>query len=151
MNKQAKNQLNSPQTNTNTLITANYRDLDRSRAANAWNDIQSVTKKEEKFQKKYSAIARKLPTLIQINGLAQTLTFLKAKGEPHHLDTFNHLSGWVCHRFNWNNTDLLTQVLAQDMDSQRYRLVTAEALAFLQWLKRFAEAEIAEIGMEDND
>jgi CRISPR type III-B/RAMP module-associated protein Cmr5 len=34
------------------------------------------------------------------------------------------------------------------MDSQNYRLATSEALAFLQWLKRFAEAEL---DSEDDD
>ena len=122
------------------LLGVNPRDLDRNRAAAAWNNIQSV--KPESFQAKYGSLARNLPTMIQVNGLAQTLAFLRAKGKNYHNQAFAHLSDWVCDRFNWTGGDLLSKVIAADMDSQRYRLATTEALAFLQWLKRFAEAEL---------
>lgn len=88
-----------------------------------------------------------MPTLIQINGLAQTLAFLKSKGKEHHTQAFNHLSSWCCMRFNWDDTtNLLNKII--HTDSQIYRLATSEALAFLQWLKRFAEADL--ISEEDN-
>jgi CRISPR-associated protein Cmr5 len=127
---------------------AKPRDLDRRRAAVAWQHIQTV--KPQSYQAKYGSLARRLPTLIQVNGLAQTLAFLKAKGKEndpksrkeHFVQAFYHLSNWLCDRFDWGETDLLTKVLAQNMDSQRYRLATSEALAFLNWLKRFAEAEL---------
>ncbi len=53
---------------------------------------------------------------------------------------FQHLSTWVCSQLKSGTGNLLDRVLT--MDSQRYRLATSEALAFLQWLKRFAEAEL---------
>jgi CRISPR-associated protein Cmr5 len=123
--------------------TTNPRDLDRQRADIAWQNIQAV--KTQKYKGKYGTLARKMPTLIQTNGLAQTLAFLKSKGkgqeDNHHTTACNHISNWFCTRFNWkNNTDLLNQIL--NMDSQTYRLATSEALSFLQWLKRFAEAEL---------
>jgi CRISPR-associated protein Cmr5 len=119
--------------------TKNPRDLERQRADVAWQNIQAV--KTQSYEGKYGSLARKMPTLIQINGLAQTLAFLKSKGKEHHNEAFNHLSNWFCSRFNWNSdTDLLNQVI--HMDSPIYRLATNEALAFLQWLKRFAEAEL---------
>lgn len=131
---------------TSTQKTApnnsNPRDLDRDRAACAWKCIQEITSKNIQEQKKYGTIARKLPTLIQVNGLAQTLAFLKAKGEAHHIAAFKHLSGWVCGHFHWQDTDLLGKILSPNMDSLHYRLATAESLSFLQWLKRFAEAEL---------
>ncbi len=50
-------------------------------------------------------------------------------------------------RFNWDDTtNLLNKII--HTDSQIYRLATSEALAFLQWLKRFAEADL--ISEEDN-
>lgn len=119
-------------------ITINPRDLDRSRAQEAWENIQHVI--NQHYQAKYGSIARKIPTLIQINGLAQTLAFLKAKGKEHHIQMFEHLSTWVCSRLNSGTGNLLDRILK--MDSQSYRLATSEALAFLQWLKRFAEAEL---------
>lgn len=119
------------------------RDLDRSRAAQAWKDIQEV--KPKNYQAKYGSLARKMPTLIQTNGLGQTLAFLKAKGKEHHSQMFDHLSGWLITRIAGTG-DFLNRVF--DMESQTYRLATTEALAFLQWLKRFAEAELG--SEEDN-
>jgi CRISPR-associated protein Cmr5 len=115
------------------------RDLERSRAKDAWDKIQSV--KPQTYQAKYGSLARQMPTLIQINGLAQTLAFLKAKTkEQHHTEMFQHLSTWVCSHPIPGTGNLLDRVL--EMDSQSYRLATSVALAFLQWLKRFAEAEL---------
>lgn len=123
--------------------TTNPRDLDRSRAAEAWKNIQSV--KSQAYQAKYGSLARKMATLIQVNGLGQTLAFLKAKGKEHHNQMFAHLSEWVCSRTSGTG-NLLDRILT--IDSQSYRLATSEALAFLQWLKRFAEAELG--SEEDN-
>ncbi|MGC1246155.1 MAG: type III-B CRISPR module-associated protein Cmr5 [Spirulinaceae cyanobacterium] len=135
--------------NTKSQSTnCNPRDLDRKRAKIAWENIKEIKQQSPEQQKKYGTIAYKLPTLIQVNGLAQTLAFLKAKGETHHKKALKHLSDWVCKRFQWHNdtdlndTDLLGKLLLQNTDTQQYRLATAEALAFLQWLKRFAEAEL---------
>jgi hypothetical protein len=64
--------------NVVATMTTNPRDLDRSRAKEAWDNIQ-IVKPQKNYQAKYGSLARKIPTLIQINGLAQTLAFLKAK------------------------------------------------------------------------
>lgn len=113
------------------------RDLDRCRAEAAWNDIQKI----DATNKEYGSLAREMPTLIQVNGLAQTLAFLKAKNKDHHQKMFEHLSTWVCQQLELGQGDLLLENILQ-MDSQLYRRATAESLAFLQWLKRFAEAKL---------
>lgn len=127
--------------------TTNPRDLDRSRAKKAWESVQSVKGKD--YEGKYSSRVRDLPTMIQVNGLAQTLAFLKAKGKENDLknrkedfvQAFHHLSSWVCSCLAWGEGDLLNRVLTTE-NTQRYRQATSEALALLQWLKRFAEAEL---------
>jgi CRISPR-associated protein Cmr5 len=124
--------------------TTNPRDLDRSRAKDAWEKIQSV--KDQGYRAEYGSLARKMPTYIQVNGLAQTLAFLKAKGKEHHTQMFQHLSDWVCSHLKSGTGNLFDRILI--MESQRYRLATSEALAYLQWLKRFAEAH--ELGSKEN-
>lgn len=121
---------------TKTSASHNPRDLDRDRANAAWLALQGISKQDSE----YGSLAREMPTLIQINGLAQTLAFLKAKSKEHHQKMFNHLSDWVCQRFSFPEGDLLSNALR--LDSQSYRRATAESLAFLQWIKRFAEAVI---------
>ncbi len=125
----------STQPSSPSSTSVKSRDLDRRRAEAAWKDIQGINATD----KEYGSLAREMPTLIQVNGLAQTLAFLKAKNKTHHQKMFQHLSDWVCQQLGLQG-DLLESVLA--MDSQLYRRATAESLAFLQWLKRFAEAKL---------
>jgi CRISPR-associated protein Cmr5 len=98
----------------------------------------------EKWKGRYGSTVRKLPSYILTNGLGQTLAFLKAKGkgEPgdEHEILYQHLAEWLKRQLNING-DLLGW-LVSEATSQQYRLATMEALALLQWLKRFAEAEL---------
>jgi CRISPR-associated protein Cmr5 len=93
---------------------------------------------------KYGSVVRKLPSYILANGLGQTLAFLKAKGEgrpgDEHEVLYQHLAEWLQKQLHIGG-DLL-EWLANTATSQQYRLATMEALALLQWLKRFAEAEL---------
>jgi CRISPR-associated protein Cmr5 len=122
--------------------------LEQQRAEQAWECVDEVTSKSQDFKKKYGSLARKVPTLILTNGLGQTLAFLKAKGKndpaDEHTVLFRHLSRWVLSQVAPSspatNGDLLQWVLQND--SASYRRATVEALAFLTWLKRFAEAEL---------
>jgi CRISPR-associated protein Cmr5 len=125
----------SPQRSSPPQTSVKSRDLDRCRAEAAWKAIEGIAATD----KEYGSLAREMPTLIQVNGLAQTLAFLRAKNKTHHQSIFNHLSGWVCQHLGLQG-NLLESVL--QMDSQLYRRATAESLAFLQWLKRFSEAKI---------
>jgi len=49
---------------------------EQKRAAQAWRDVSSIA---EKLGPRYGPQARRLPTLIQTNGLGQTVAFLKSK------------------------------------------------------------------------
>ena len=53
---------------------------------------------------------------------------------------YRHLADWVGSKVHADG-DLLDW-LVNDATSQQYRLATTEALALLQWLKRFAEADL---------
>lgn len=122
--------------------------LEQQRAQRAWTCVQEVTNRPPDFKKKYGSLARKVPMLVLTNGLGQTLAFLRAKGKndpaDEHTILFHHLSDWVLSQVaphtGTGNQDLLQWVLHND--SVAYRRATTEALAFLNWLKRFAEAEL---------
>jgi len=124
------------------------RTLEQERAKHAWDCVQEV--KDKHFAGGYRAIAVKVPSLIVTNGLGQTLAFLKAKGKGKHDNEhevlYRHLTDWVGRKVNANG-DLLNWLL-NTATSQQYRLATMEALALLQWLKRFAEAELPKGGEE---
>ena len=94
------------------------------------------------WKEKYGSLARKVPSLILTNGLGQTLAFLKAKGKNdpsnEHEVLYKHIADWLKRRLKLED-DLLEWVVNK-ATSQQYRLATMEALAFLLWLERFAEA-----------
>ena len=122
---------------------------DQERAASAWSSVQEVDKKAEKLKKEYSALARSTPALVQTSGLGQALAFLRARDRGQrntaHWLIYSHVSQWMAGRVDLGDKGrdgLLEWVVTQT--SQVYRHTTAEVVAYLSWLKRFAEAELPE-------
>jgi len=116
--------------------------LQQRRAKAAYEAVEQVS---HTVQGEYGPLVRGLPAMVKNEGLATTLSFLKAKGKAHHLAAYEHLSAWVMNEFNQNeNQDLLKWLVS--VDSFTYRQASTEALAYLSWLKRFAEAK----GIADN-
>lgn len=116
---------------------------EQERAAKAWSCVSEV--KGKAYQKDYRSLAQKMSSYILTNGLGQALAFLKAKGKGNRADEhevlYGHLSEWVMTQVDGKPSDqLLNWVM--EKDSAAYRRATAEALAFLNWLKRFAEGEL---------
>ncbi|MCS7177919.1 MAG: type III-B CRISPR module-associated protein Cmr5 [Anaerolineae bacterium] len=114
------------------------RTMEQERAERAWQAVREVQKEK---QKEYLALARSAPADIQNSGLAQTLAFWRAKGDIHHKALYKHVSEWVMERLGAGKGDLLTWITDARTSSDQYRRATVEALAFLVWIKRFAEAE----------
>lgn len=117
------------------------------------NRLKSLETEEgrEKWKKEYGSLARKVPSLILTNGLGQTLAFLKAKGKndpaDEHEVLLGHISKWLRMQLSLDSSDVLDWIVNR-ADSRDYRLATMEALAFLHWLKRFAEAYLSKGGEE---
>ncbi|MDX1992634.1 MAG: type III-B CRISPR module-associated protein Cmr5 [bacterium] len=119
--------------------------LQQKRAAHAWGCIEQITKKPEDFRKKYGSQVRGLPALIQSDGLGQALAFLKAKDknkkESYYFVAYEHIASWAQDKESGLNAqgDFLEWLLKQSTTD--YRRATAEVLAYLSWIKRFAEAK----------
>jgi CRISPR-associated protein Cmr5 len=119
--------------------------LQQRRAKHAWECIERVEQKvPDKTKKKYGSLVRGLPQLIQTDGLGQMLAFLQAKaggnGESEHGLAYAHIANWINTEFRLNNNDELLEWLL-DQSTADYRRTTAEVLAYVNWLKRFAEAK----------
>ena len=130
---------------------------EQERGRVAWENVTAIKSKSATLQKEYRSLARGLNAMIQINGLGQTLGFLKAKGkgdEKAHYHLLSNLTGWMreSRHFKANNSSvmgtaydgLLRWVTDVDTSSADYRRATTECLAFGSWLRRFAEAELEE-------
>jgi len=110
--------------------------VEQERAAYALACIRQV--KGTRAAGEYRREVMGLPAMVLVNGLGQTLAFLKAKKK---LVASEPLSQGVRVRLGFQG-DLLDEVTR--MDVATYRLAQLEALAVLGWLKRFAEAELPE-------
>lgn len=117
--------------------------LEQRRAGSAWAAVETIIDKT--LQTKYGTLARKLPAMIQMNGLGTVLAFLKAKGKDKrddgHTLIFNHLSAWVLPELKTpkNYRDLME--LVRDVEMDVYRRATTEAIEYGIWLKRYVEAK----------
>ena len=119
---------------------------EQERAAKAWDAVNNI---DDAFKKQYGSIVKKLPMLILTNGLASTSAFLLAKSTPKegkpksnenkaHEAAYEHLSKWVMSQLQPGGK-LMDWII--NHSSADYRRATTEALAYLNWLKRFAEAK----------
>ncbi|MGQ9556096.1 MAG: type III-B CRISPR module-associated protein Cmr5 [Anaerolineae bacterium] len=116
------------------------RTLEQKRAAEAWARVDEV--KGQGYEGKYSSLARSAAADIQANGLGQTLAFWKAKKGDEHLALYSAVDAWVRGQIKSGGAnDLLTWIM-QEASTDEYRRATVEAIAFLVWVKRFAEAEL---------
>jgi CRISPR-associated protein Cmr5 len=128
--------------------TSRRRSLEQERANEAWAVVARL--KDQPIAREYRSLAQSAPADIQANGLGQTLAFWRAKGydkgqakqDNAHARLFEDVSAWVCRQLQiGDGRDLLTWVV-ETATTNDYRRATAEALAFLTWLKRFVEAEL---------
>jgi CRISPR-associated protein Cmr5 len=146
----------------NAQSTSKRQNSEQQRGRQAWENIQHIKEldasTDKKLEKEYRSLARGLNAMIQINGLGQTLGFLKAKSKndekkPHY-QLLLHLTNWMQEpeHFKASNSavmqrgydGLLRWVTDAGTSSDDYRRATTECLAFGVWLRRFAEGELKE-------
>lgn len=127
-------------------MASRQRTLEQERGKHAWEMLEQV--RSQGFRTEYRSLVRKLPSYIMLTGLGQTLAFLQAKGgggNNEHQALDSHLSQWVLKQLGvTSTTSLLAWILADNRTADDYRRATNETLAYLVWLKRFAEAFIPE-------
>jgi CRISPR type III-B/RAMP module-associated protein Cmr5 len=139
--------------------------LSQRRAAHAWSAMQHISEVIEKGEKKYlqpntkspganvateagkklGSEIKKLPTRIIASGLGQAIAFLHAKESEPVLERI--LAHWLLMNrprefdpsSNFDGKDLIQKLIKQTSTSIDLRDMTAEALAYLPWLGRFAE------------
>ena len=132
------------------------RTLEQKRAAHALARIKEMLDRSEDEQKKYSSYVQSLPAAILMNGLGQAAAGLlaraKGKREDMHFVLFVHLEEWLCRENEKSpyrgENDLIGAVTGRNRNAYLYAQV--EALAWLQWMKKFAAAYLKQPeGRED--
>lgn len=110
--------------------------------------VARVNKKEENDLIKaseYVSYASAFPAMIKTNGLGQAAAFYCSKGKgsdskAHAYDAlYKTLSDWLGKQGQpYENLDLIKGITSKDMPF--YMQAQAEALMFLDWVKKFAKA-----------
>lgn len=124
--------------------------LEQIRAADALEKVNELRVYDEDWKDKYASYVSSLSPTILTNGLGQaaaTLLSAGEKGGPHRV-LYDHLEGWLCRNDNtapYRNFDAGLMKAITDHDREDYMKAQAEALAWLQWLKKFAAAYLKKL------
>lgn len=117
----------------------NLRSLEQDRAAFAWAAVKAV--KDKNFEKDYKSLVKKVPVLIMTNGLGNTLGYLKSKGKEQHKEIIKNINRWATKR-EFGGGDALEWIMDGRTSSFQVMQASREVLCMLNWLKRFATAEL---------
>lgn len=122
------------ETNQTTRLT-----LEQQRAQNAWRCAERYT---NEHTKEHTNIAKSLPALIMNSGLMQVLAFCHEKGGAYE-EVAQQLRTWLNKRFNGGQGDIGFEAFMQALmnaSPREYQAITAEAFAWLKWLRQMAAA-----------
>jgi len=127
--------------------------LNDERAKHAYDFMYEISKKDEKKQKEFRSLVRSFPAMVQNNGLCTAVAFLQSKGkaekkknseeviENAHLKLYNMIKDWLIVK-KLINDDLMKIIVESGRES--YRMRSKEVIAYLFWVKRFAEGMLKE-------
>lgn len=125
--------------------------LEQRRARHAWKCAETARAHLKDKYDDYAKLAKSLPALIMNSGLMQVVAFLYEKSldkktrkpredDPHHW-IGQHLRMWLHERFDGIAEDFhgfMADLMRST--SPRFQELTAEAFAWLKWLRQMAAA-----------
>lgn len=127
--------------------------LEQGRAEFAYNCAKEGS--EIRKKKEYKSYAKKIPALIQANGLGATFAYIKSKTDEDKSKAgyaykllYDQVTEWlkeepkglIVDKLNNEKEDLVKIIVS--LNSAEYRALTREVLSFFLWLRRFAEGLI---------
>lgn len=115
--------------------------LQQQRAAHALDKVQALVALKD--GDKLKARASELPFMIHTNGLGQAAAFFKSKKDKDGYDhLYRILSSWLTSEgrpfAGAGQGDLMKAISSADM--HLYRVAQAEAMHYMDWVKKFAKA-----------
>lgn len=136
----------------------NDRTIAQRRAADALVKIQSLQQAGKDSYGNYKSYVKALPANILLSGLGQAVATVRSRDRKGYPELYDHLASWLCgddpdapYR-GYPKTDRNTKHLLQaivEHDEDHYLRAQAEAMAYLEWLKKFADAFLE--GGEERD
>lgn len=122
---------------------------EQRRAADALSKVLSLENESEDLRKRYRAYVDRLGPMIIMNGLGQALATERAAAgevpqkdeERSHMTLYRNISDWICRKPDGiypGATDLVEALV--NNSQELYLRAQFEALAWLEWHKRFCRA-----------
>lgn len=121
--------------------------IENGRAAFAFDSVEKDMAKLSDNKEEYRSYIKRMPMMIKVNGLGQTLAFYYSKGGTHRI-IYNNLAKWIneyyADELGLSKEDKKKEFVDMivHMDSDRYRMATAEILNVLNWMRRFVDGMI---------
>ncbi|RLF08628.1 MAG: type III-B CRISPR module-associated protein Cmr5 [Thermoprotei archaeon] len=113
--------------------------IEQGRAKFAYDCVEKA-----KNDKKYKGHIKKIPVYITTNGLGATLAFIFGKDDTYKT-IYSHIESWLREDqkklIELSGQKKLVEEIT-NIDSPQYRAITIEVLAFVNWLRRFADGLI---------
>jgi len=123
----------------------------QQRAAHALEKINEYKNGDGDAQKRFNSYVTSFGPMILMNGFGQAAAFYLANNKSEHRDVLDMLDGWLTGKgrplHGVAGDHLVDRIV--NLDVHGYRLAQAEALAYLDWLKKFAKAFLASDGDEN--
>lgn len=120
----------------------NMQSIEGGRASYAYEQVRKVSqsmRNKEEF-KLYTSYLQRLPGMIKVNGLGQAIAFYISKySGSNHESITQAISDWVLAKpeLELGGNKPFMEIIVS-LNSDKYRRVTAEVLALLKWMIRFA-------------
>lgn len=127
--------------------------MSQQRALAALKAVNGLKRRDQEFRTAYRSYIKGLPATIQMTGLGQTVAMCMARnkdGEGNKAaygTILEHLQGWLCGSCDWSpykndpGGRLIDAIVKGNQAA--YMQATHEAIAYLDWLKKFANALLA--------
>lgn len=123
---------------------ATIKTMDQYRAKFALDEINQLKReKSQGVQVEFRRYVNSFSAMIRMNGLGQAIAFYTMKGDTY-LILVKHIEQWLCHSehgkvFNNPSSEKLLDAITTS-DMKTYMAAQNEALALLEWTKKFALA-----------
>jgi|SRR5690625_3655925 len=126
--------------------------LEEGKAAFAFEAVKKNVEDNKVPSSNFSSYIKKMPSMIQVNGLGQTLAFYYSKSSSSgdglaYKRIYETLSEWLEQKYPAyfkEHPELVQAVI--NVDSFDYRLMTVEIMSLLNWMKKFVSGMVKSVG-----
>ena len=120
------------------------KDIEKERAIFSYEKVEEAIADRGLKHSEYKSYCKKIPSMIQTNGLGATFAFMFSKKTGTYIFIYRQVEEWLNKKHLKTNSeynDLMKKLIK--LDSAKYRKITIEVLALFAWLRRFAEGKIS--------